>query len=503
MASARRRTRVKFFTPFQGVSLIEAAICIVVVFITIGALFQMLGGKTDITQNNENFASYNQYLSFKNREYVVANSLLEGVLSGQMLNNDRNPRNGCPVPIRQNNMLAITAFLNRANIMSVPNFGPGPCVDNTGRVPVFYRWSIRRVITGNPTSLPSLTNPGANPNGSNFISIPRRVFFTGNAVDDDRSYNEYYIGTLNTYASRQDATTGANPTFTVPFSFYVNNNEPERIQASIAAGITMDGTISMGKLDSILTPGGVGQSGETGLSRISVARIAMQDFVRDMEQDPFVADDSVLSLARFSAEYQVLTPMNFPQGNFPNRQFTGFRRFVNCFRPREDDDAACSGIYTIPNGTTSIEAGLLSAFDPAGNALGQRGLFNFSANVQNVIFRRNYDRVFIFVTDGAPEIGAGADTDNYSTNSTLITQARRIAADPAQKDRRISIFTVGILPDEVESDRLLRNLAAQSPNGLYFRVNRADQLVDALQQIGTQFQYFALRRKTERFGINI
>ncbi len=517
----------------KGISLVEVAFSMVLVLISVAVIFNLLGlprsqtTRLDTTGDNAFFSTAGKFLEFKNKEMTLANSMIESVIAGDT-DPGRQFNQSCPVPVSRNGM---RAFLNNsfppvrlpANAYRGVLTSP-VCQSNLNNFTMYYRWNTARIFSGNPinsrnqdrTDLGVLPVAGTEQN----VTIPRRVNFMGNN-EDDKSYSEYYVATMDMYNNAADAGNEVRPVLSIPFSFYFNQNEPEPVQARIALGIQVDRSSSMAEID----------GRDTGLPRIIVAGQAIADFLNTMEADPFVSDLSAVGLVTYNQVAS--TPdcgqpnvrplcgdMQFPVGQFPNRSYDRLKDLAVCFRQFDDGDPNCTNRFTVPEGGSNLYSGLnqcpenIPAFS---NGICRLPLFMGNQQVSNEFFSRPYDRVIIFISDGfAEQSRTGAPTTPALANAEIVQLARNIvrkspsegavnfnATRPLGRNGSVSIFTIGMFPENPAAITLMRNVAAVSPNGLYLEVRGAVQFIEALQQVETQFQIFALRRKTERYGFEI
>jgi hypothetical protein len=517
----------------KGLSLVEAAFCMVLVLLTVAVVFNMMGlprsqtTRLDTTGDNAFFSSAGKFLEFKNKEMTLANSMIESVIAGD-IDPGRQFNQSCPVPVSRNGM---RPFLNNSfPPVRLPanayrgTFTSPVCQANLNTFTMYYRWNTARIFSGNPVNsrnqdrfdLGVLPVDGT----EQTVTIPRRVNFKGNS-EDDKSYNEYYVSTLDMYNTAGDANAQVRPVLSIPFSFYFNQNEPEQVQARLAVGIQVDRSASMAEID----------GRDTGLPRIIVAGQAIVDFLKTMEQDPYVSDLSAVGLVTYNQIASTpdcgqpnVRPLcgdiNFPDGQYPNRSFNKLKDLAVCFRQFEDGDPNCTNKFTVPEGGSNLYSGLnqcpenIPAFS---NSTCRLPLFMGNQQVSNEFFSRPYDRAIIFISDGfAEQSKTGAPTNPVAANQEIVQLARAIvrkapsegavnfgATRPMGKNGTVNIFTIGMFPENPAAIKLMKDVAAASPNGLYLEVRTASGFIEALQQVETQFQIFALRRKTERYGFEI
>lgn len=503
----------------RGFSLIEVAITMVLIFVAVAAIVRMVGGpKPRIIQGDQSFASTSQYAAFKSKEFLLADSMIESIFAGDLRPMERPAdaglatNNACGIPL--------------AGVTEFTSIG-GTCVNTSSRGNFFYRWAIRRIIQGNdvPGNFSPLAGPslvGGGPGFERRIAIP-----VG---------NEYYIGTLRFFANQNDADNGNNPTVTLPFSIFYNTQEPSRIEAHVASTLVFDTSGSMLEFD------------PTVGSRSFWLKGAFNEFVTRLENDPFVSDRSMVGLATFqggeslaesikiaggAAFTGVVNPLTATQPplNRETREFNPLLRdTINCIDPDETvvdhptrgnicETSTQSGRIDF-KGDTKFSDGLVSGKE-AINTLTLGGNFNQDDFIvyNSQLF---YDRFVILVSDGCDKSGAQTPhpsagdpgrtcTADATAVANLTPMVRMYSGEVADDSdpftgvrrlprQRITLFTVGMV-DPVAP--VLTAIAEETPHGVFYQVDNVDDLINVFIQIENQFQFFALKRKPERYRIFI
>lgn len=487
--------------PRSGISLVELAISMLIVMVSVAVIIRMVSGtRVFVQQDGESFASLQQYTAFKNKEFALGNSLIENLYAGNL--------NVIQAPDAQN---SAQCSINLRNVTDQAlSMSAQPCRTRPtfSRETLYYRWAVRRVRFGN--DVPGNLNPVASPFNPNVFE--RRIQVPVG--------NEYFIGTLRMYSNRADADNGRNPSFTLPFSIFYNTALPTRTEAHIAASIAFDATGSMNEFDPRVG------------SRIFWAKAGFLDFMDRFQRDPFVSDRSVMGFGTFNGgrrDIRVFGGVPFVgatgAGGVGSFRFTNGPLARNTRRLRDparltvlciDPDPSllspvdrCSSPVTVTGGTDTGKIDLVGDTDMGDGLILGKELFNtMSARgiaPQGFVYQPDlgYDKVLILVTDGYDN--AGNSLAQIRSLANQLAGSERDAHPPftnqfRQPRQRITVFAVGTVDP---NDALLTDIASRTQHGIYFKLESIDQLLDIFIQIENQFGFFAIKRKPERYQIYI
>lgn len=470
----------------SGFSLVETAFTIVIVFIASALMLKLIGGtRVETSVKGEAHGSVNQLTAHSNSQFLVARSLVEDVLAG----NTNVITNALPIA----NVLDTSCGLALPTTEMIRS-STRTCTDSNHSKEIYYGWTVRRIINGsqnaNGQTTISLNNPLTQVDDTASISGP-----TAAPEYSVPRGNEYYLASLNIYRT-SGATANQAPIFTLPFSFFRNTNPPAQIQARLSSMISLDRSTSMLEAPSGSING-----------RFDFAKGGILEFLSRTRNDNYVSDNSGIGLSMFSDDSNIFAA---PSTSVRSNNFASTMNFVNCMfsRPQEAGDAAelyasCPVVanHILPHPATRLTN--IAAGYAGGNVSG--ALVGATANTYidmyvptvrdpsspNVV---DADRVNIWITDGLDETGA---LNTAAQRSAFIDQ-RRTWVNSTPRNQRTTYFILGILDPDVQ---LLRPLAQMTPNGLYINVGSLENLEEGLQQVETQFQYFALRRKSQRWNI--
>jgi prepilin-type N-terminal cleavage/methylation domain-containing protein len=422
----------------SGFSLVEVAVTMVIISISLLIVVNMGGAKMNLTQGNQNdpnafYSGPTGLTQHKSREYLFATSQVENVLAG--------------------NFTPITNVFGR-----LPRPGEtltsGVVTDNSASKPFFYQWSITRVA-------------GSGTNASTFNAINNQNL-PDTAIPNG---NEYYRAAI-TMLRNNAAPNPQNIVMTMPFSVFRNVGVPPEVQSHTQATVAMDSSSSM-------------MVAENGLPRIFYAKETLFEFANLLQTDAYVSDRTALGLLTFNEntfrESFLRTPV------FPNnrRTYDLFNARVACIMPEVNQ--CVNQVPITAQGRTNLINPMVAAFNDIRT-------YNNQFSDWAPDGKRSFDRVMIFVTDGEHTVSDANQA--LQTLNTLTIQNGRNAA----RNDRITLFTVGLLAEpaqEVELRRMVRN----TPSGLYIPARSITELDDAFEMIENQFQFFALKRKPERWQV--
>lgn len=447
------------FHPQKGMSLIEVAMAMGLISICVGLMLQVMGGnRIRMTQGGQNYASHAQVNSHQSHEYLFASSLANQLSNGDLtaLNPiGANGRPECQQPININEQ---TFFGNSGTTPgTVPSVNPNPnipllrqtgfCTSNLNSKPVFYRWQVVRQnnpVTGNHTL-----------NRMTFNNLPDANYPLG---------NQYYSANLQVFSAPNQQSF----MFSLPVSIFRNVQAPNPIQSNLITSVSFD---SSGSMD--LT--------HNGLPRIVYAKESIREFVRNMQSDPYVGPNSTLALNGFNTTNTPIQrfqkPINYNQ----------IYDHITCIQPA--DNECIGGNQIRPFGLTDLNTPMSFALSSI-------------RNENDTLFgaKRDYERLWIFVSDGVHTTG-----NPNSTYNSMIEMARNNGFK-APKNDRITIISIGLLGadldgNETANESQLRKMTQSTPYGVYIPTQNVAQLQAAFGSISNQFQFFALKHKPERWGV--
>ncbi|MBY0403749.1 MAG: hypothetical protein K2X66_07600 [Cyanobacteria bacterium] len=499
-----------------GVSLIETALCMVLIFVTIFLLVKTTSGPVS-TDGNVTYGSSNQQLGVKNKTTLLANSLVEDVLAGRFTETDPNrivlnqPGTICSIPIGQ--LRTATPFNGEPGLPDSA-YRAINCQDNNSSVPIIYRWEVRRLFFGN--NLARNTNvPCSNLDAGCFRIATRSSIQAPNA-----SYNEYYLANLTFF--RDNASLNADrPSLIIPLSFAVNNFVPDPVNANVLLSIAFDAVTTSDTL-----PGGI-LAGTVQGTPLFVERDELIRFLSPnslLRTDPFLSKVYSRVTAFGIKGFPFYGPLFNGQNQLPTFYSSNDSPSVNLLNQSFNDAEAnvkCFGIGTPPPGS-NIEAESQSCNRALGRGMGKENAegarladhaFTTAINSHQTdndlpnrvgtltIDPRDYNRVAVVILngdDGQTPLGAAP---NFPTEATIASLANQ---------KNITLFTIGFVtkqqpgdPDYFSVNTRLRNLASQTRFGMNFEAPSNLQFSNTLQSIVSHNQVFALMKKMRRYGVDI
>lgn len=438
--------------PSKGFSLVEVAVSMALISISVGVLLQMMGGTRVNSQagnaNNGFFASHGQLNAHKSHEYLYASSLADQLSSGGI------------DALNVNDRCGINAFPTA----TAPLIETGICTRNLYGKPLYFQWQIARAA--NAMTTPNTVNntvPGAP------VNLPDANYPTG---------NEYYRANLRMF-DRDKAAGGQAPRmlFSYPITIFRNTSAPPPIQSNLISAVTMDTSGSM-------------QESEDGLPRMIYAKESLREFINLVEANPYVSTNSRLSLITFNEAVFKDIGMSYPT----NGQFSQFDSHIDCIMP--DINACTSGTKIIPNGLTDLYNPMEEAYEQIKDINDD---LSPTVTTNPLNSKRSYDRLVILVSDGE-ETAKVPFNDPDNAYPAMLGKAKVNGFNAARNDR-ITIMTIGLNVVNPVRQQFLVDMTRSTPYGIYIPTTTINQLDQAFENISNQFQFFALKHKPERWGV--
>ncbi|MBY0404214.1 MAG: hypothetical protein K2X66_09965 [Cyanobacteria bacterium] len=463
-----------------GFSLIETAMAMLLVFVSAAVLIKMVGGtKVEVVGPDGNpYGSVNQLTSYMDRQFLFARSNIEDIQSGNLF------------PLTNSGPCSINLATLQGDATAQ---SPVVCRNDFQAKPIFYGWSVRKVVNGNQN--PNLNYTGFSPNPGfpeNDAAIASG-FSAGPEMTVPRG-NDFYQASLNIY-SADGPTANQAPRYSIPFNFFNNTNPPQQIQAKLSAMISLDSSGSMQEADAV-----------NAITRFTWAKEGLRSFLDQTTNDIYVDKRSGIGLSNFNLNS---VTQSAPSVSTANNNFGFIRDRISCMAPVDIDNNGnneCpSNNVIIPQGSTALYTGLMggnvaqsgagiSAIDLINQYIGSGSLRSPDDIVAN-----DADRLVVWVTDGNNESSAWLPAFPGATAQDFVNNTRQnLLAIP--RINRPTYFILGIINP---NSPVLGQIADATPSGLYVEVGNLANLSQALEQVESQFQFFALRRKAQRWNIPI
>jgi hypothetical protein len=522
----------------EGVSLIETALCIVLVFVTIAVLAKNISGQSSNNPNNA-YSSTSQELGVKNKVTILANSLIEDVLAGRFTETDVNRRFIAGAPPPRPNICDIP-IENLRNI-PLPPSGPGltdnarisrSCQDTNSSTPIFYRWDVRRLFYGNGLDANASNTPCDPVGGGCFKIASRNSRQTPNAP-----YNEYYLGTLTFFNTQNNLINNTQPTLSIPFSFAINNFVPDPVNANVLVSIAFDASANADVAD---VPGelAIGTSGALYIQRQEILKFLDARLTTDptilagdrpfpavFPSDPFLSRinsrvtafgvKGTTGYGPFFNGGDTNTPPVFydtsssPGRNIFETSLSGAIQNVQCFTSTKVPTDTLIQRRVTNESNACPFGGRGAELPQTGDVRSSDDLFNrvLSSHRQDItelpqnVDPNDFRKVSVVILTG-DDINSPLDAAaNFPGEDGIIANATR---------RDVTLFTIGFVPKITAGDptcdqvnRRLSNVARRTRFGMNYEAPSGSQFSESLQSIVAHNQIFALMKKMRRYGVEL